>query len=82
MAYRTKDKQITLCRTAAGKLYYYGEFTGRPDTGLAMPATQTADGFIARNGAYAYEISGTTVTITLDGRQIGRENLTRVESPS
>ncbi|MFH8380906.1 hypothetical protein ACH4E7_08180 [Kitasatospora sp. NPDC018058] len=82
MAYRTQDKQITLCRTVAGKLYYYGEFTGRADTGVAMSATQTADGFIAYNGDYTYEISGSTVTISLDGRQLGREKLTRVDSPS
>ncbi|MFG2842836.1 hypothetical protein ACGF12_06620 [Kitasatospora sp. NPDC048296] len=81
-AYRTKDKQITLCRTAAGNLYYYGEFTGRPNTGIAMPAIQTTDGFTARNGAYKYEISGDTVVITVDGRQLGREDLTRIESPS
>ncbi|MGW3042739.1 hypothetical protein ACWC9T_22470 [Kitasatospora sp. NPDC001159] len=82
VAYRTKDKQITLCRTAAGKLYYYGEFIGRPDTGVAMPASQTPDGFVAHNGEYTYEISGSTVTVTLNGRQLGRENLSGVGSPS
>ncbi|WP_220040637.1 hypothetical protein [Streptomyces tateyamensis] len=80
-AYRTSNKQITLCRTGGGTLYYFGEFTGRPDTGLAMPATQTADGFTADNGPYHYRISGNTVTVTENGKLIGQEQLTAVSSP-
>ncbi|GGP00234.1 hypothetical protein GCM10012280_68550 [Wenjunlia tyrosinilytica] len=80
-AYRTEDKQITLCRTPDDILYYYGEFTGRPETGIAMPAQETSDGFTAENTPYHYEIHGYTVTVTRNGALIGEEGLTVEPSP-
>lgn len=81
-AYRAGAKQITLCLTVKQQLYYYGEFVDRSDTGVAMPATRTAEGFTARNGEYRYEITGSTVTIELNGRRISQEALTALPSPS
>ncbi|MFI2190671.1 hypothetical protein [Streptomyces sioyaensis] len=80
-AYRTHNKQIMLCRTPGQHLYYYGEFTGRSDTGITMRAKQTSDGYIAWNKPYRYEISGDTVTVTENGRRIGKEHLQRVANP-
>ncbi|WP_223125756.1 hypothetical protein [Streptomyces sp. TRM68367] len=81
-AYRTSNKQITLCRTEDGQLYYYGEFIGRPSTGLAMKAEETNDGYVARNDPYRYTISGDEVIITRYGSRIGREQLIPEPSPS
>jgi len=81
-AYRTDNKQITLCRTPDDQLYYYGEFTGRPSTGIAMEAEVTQDGYVARNGPYRYTIDRGTVIVTQNGRRIGREDLTPEPSPS
>jgi hypothetical protein len=80
-AYRTHNKQITLCRTADQHLYYYGEFTGRSGTGIAMRAKETSDGYIAWNKPYQYEINGESVTVTENGRRIGKEHLQRVTIP-
>ncbi|AZS74248.1 hypothetical protein DDE74_27805 [Streptomyces lydicus] len=80
-AYRTHNKQITLCRTPGQHLYYYGEFTGRSDTGIVMRAKKTSDGYLAWNKPYQYEINGDTVTVTENGRRIGKEHLERVASP-
>ncbi|WP_406446864.1 hypothetical protein OHB14_50215 [Streptomyces sp. NBC_01613] len=81
-AYRTRNNHITLCRTNGGRLYYYGEFTGRPSTGLAMRAEETTDGYVARNGPYRYTIDGDKVIVTQNGRTIGQESLSPEPSPS
>ncbi|MFE7645954.1 hypothetical protein [Streptomyces phaeoluteigriseus] len=81
-AFRTKNKQITLCRTASGSLYYFGEFSDRREQGIAMKAEETADGYTARNDPYRYEVHDGVVTIYQSGRQIGEESLTPEPSPS
>lgn len=81
-AFRTKNKQITLCRTSGGSLYYFGEFSDHREPGIAMPAKKTSDGYEARNGPYSYRIDGDTVTIYQNGNRIGRENLSPEPSPS
>ncbi|MEU6271788.1 hypothetical protein ABZ871_05090 [Streptomyces populi] len=81
-AFRTKNKQITLCRTASGTLYYFGEFSDRREKGIAMKAEDTGDGYTANNAPYRYEIHDGVVTIYRSGRQIGEENVTPEPSPS
>lgn len=81
-AFRTSNKQITLCRTTSGSLYYYGEFSDRREKGIAMEAERTSDGYEARNGPYRYDIHDGVVTIYQSGRQIGEEDLTPEPSPS
>ncbi|MCG5214040.1 hypothetical protein [Streptosporangium sp. KLBMP 9127] len=78
-AYSTANKQIILCRGNSGQVYYYGEYTGQPDTGLAFPAEETPYGYVALNGSYAYEVRGNEVIITRNGDQIGREDLTTLQ---
>ncbi|WP_369147183.1 hypothetical protein [Streptomyces sp. R44] len=80
-AFRTDDHRITLCRTAAGKLYYYGEFRDQREAGIAMPAKKTGDGYEANNSPYRYVISGSTVSIYKSGSRIGREELTPEPNP-
>lgn len=81
-AFRTKNKQITLCRTSGGRLYYYGEFSDHREPGIAMRAKETSDGYEARNDPYSYRIDGDAVTIYRDGNRIGRETLSPEPSPS
>ncbi|MER5772399.1 hypothetical protein [Streptomyces sp. NPDC001985] len=82
VAYRTGNKQIVLCRTKGGELYYFGEFSDRREAGVSMRARGTSEGYTARNGPYRYEIRGGVVTIYESGRRIGRESLTREPSPT
>ncbi|WP_431041663.1 hypothetical protein ACQUSR_06905 [Streptomyces sp. P1-3] len=81
-AFRTKNKQIVLCRTGGGTLYYFGEFRDRREKGIAMPATKTSEGYEARNGSYRYSIHDGVVTIYESGRRIGEEKVTPEPSPS
>ncbi|MET9732512.1 hypothetical protein ABZZ79_18245 [Streptomyces sp. NPDC006458] len=81
-AFRTGNKQITLCRTGSGSLYYYGEFSDGREKGIAMKAERTGSGYVAHNGPYRYEIHDGVVTVYQSGRQIGEEDLTEEPSPS
>lgn len=81
-AFRTSNKQITLCRTTSGTLYYYGEFSDGRESGIAMEAERTSEGYEARNGPYRYEIHGEVVTIYQSGQRIGEEDLTPEPSPT
>lgn len=81
-AFRTKNKQITLCRTTGGKLYYFGEFSDQREPGIAMRAEKTAAGYTARNDPYRYEIHDGVVTVYRSGSRIGEESLTPEPSPS
>ncbi|MGK9463887.1 hypothetical protein ACSLFT_28235 [Streptomyces sp. G6] len=81
-AFRTTNKQITLCRTESGALYYYGEFSDGREPGIAMEAEETSTGFEARNGVYRYEIHDGVVTIYQSGTRIGEETLVPEPSPT
>jgi len=81
-AFRTKNKQITMCRTTGGKLYYYGEFSDQREPGIAMRAAKKPGGYEARNDPYSYRIKDGTVTIYRNGTRIGREELVPEPSPS
>ncbi|MFC7932297.1 hypothetical protein [Streptomyces cinereoruber] len=81
-AFRTDEHRITLCRTTAGKLYYYGEFRDGREEGIAMPAKKTSTGYEANNRPYRYVIRDGTVSIYKSGSRIGRKRLTPEPSPS
>ncbi|MGR7001567.1 hypothetical protein ACU686_31825 [Yinghuangia aomiensis] len=81
-AYRTDNKQITLCRTRGGALYYFGEFSDQREPGIAMPARQTGDGYEASNPPYTYRVHDDVVTVYKSGTQISTETLTPEPSPS
>jgi hypothetical protein len=80
-AFRTRNKQITLCRTTGGELYYFGEFSDHREAGIAMPAEATDGGYEASNSPYRYDIHDGFVTIYKSGTRIGREELTAEPSP-
>ena len=75
-AFLTSNKEIVICRTEGGKLYYFGDFTDDPSSSILIPAESSAGGFTAVNGLYRYVIDDSYVTIFHNGAQIGREHLT------
>ncbi|MFC4561915.1 hypothetical protein ACFO4E_08615 [Nocardiopsis mangrovi] len=81
-AFQTADKQITICETESGVLYYFGEFTDREDPGVMVPAEQTADGYEASNDEYVYEITESEVTVRHNGTPIAREDLLPLPNPA
>ncbi|MEU9097817.1 hypothetical protein [Streptomyces sp. NPDC048361] len=81
-AFRTQNKQITLCRTTAGDLYYFGEFSDHREPGIAMRAKKTDSGYEATNTPYRYVIHDGVVTIYESGGRIGQEKVTPEPAPS
>ncbi|RMI41434.1 hypothetical protein [Streptomyces triticirhizae] len=81
-AFRTDNKQITLCRTGEGELYYFGEYSDGREPGIPMRARESTGGYEASNGPYRYEISNGVVTIYEDGARIGQEELTPEPDPT
>jgi hypothetical protein len=81
VAYKTTDKQIVLCKTSAGQLYYHGEYTAQSNSGIAIRASTTSTGYVAQNGKYYYEINGNTVIVRYDGQEF-RQTLTQISTPS
>ncbi|WP_309050922.1 hypothetical protein [Streptomyces sp.] len=80
-AFHTEDHRITLCATASGQLYYFGEFRDGREPGIAMKARRTSEGYEATNSPYRYVIRDGTVSIYKSGSRIGREEVTPVPSP-
>lgn len=78
--YTTDQFVITICRDSTGQLYYDGQIANQAvtsDTHISIPAQQTADGFVASNKGYVYQISGTQETVTNAGNQIEQLTLNR-----
>jgi hypothetical protein len=77
--YQTDQHVVTLCRDGAGLLHYDGRMRGAevtPRTHISINATQTANGFTARNGSYLYEIDGLELTVRNGNQPISRQHLT------
>ncbi|QFU90768.1 hypothetical protein [Amycolatopsis sp. YIM 10] len=79
-AYTTDEHQIVVCRTAGGQHYYDGRKKGKPvnsETHISLEASQTANGFVAYNKSYRYEISGSELRLTRNNEVLLRETLQR-----
>ncbi|WP_159942056.1 MULTISPECIES: hypothetical protein [unclassified Nocardiopsis] len=81
-AFETERHRIILCADADGQLYYHGEIPDAAEEPLLIPAERTADGYLARNGAYTYEITGDTVVVSNGGGEIARYTLRPWEDPA
>ncbi|MBB6171876.1 DNA-directed RNA polymerase subunit RPC12/RpoP [Nocardiopsis mwathae] len=80
-AFMSADKQITLCRTASGSLFYYGEYFAEPENGTLVPAETTDDGYTAESGPYRYEIVGDEVIVFRQGEELSRDLLMPLAPP-
>jgi len=79
--YRTDKHTVTLCRDTSGQVWYDGRVTGAaitPSTHILLKATPTANGYVANNSGYGYEIDGTQLTTTKSGKVLSHDQLTLV----
>ncbi|WP_434439476.1 hypothetical protein [Lentzea sp. E54] len=75
---QTNKHVITVCRTAAGALYYDGQVKGMPADAtnhIMLAATATPTGCVAHNAPYRYEINGGRIIVTKAGSVIMEETL-------
>ncbi|MCT2587875.1 hypothetical protein [Actinophytocola gossypii] len=71
-AYRTDRHLVTLCRLPGGQVFYDGRRRGRPATPenvISLRAGQRPDGWLARNGATTYRVTGDTLVVS-DGKTV------------
>jgi hypothetical protein len=79
-AYTTEKHVVTICRDESGQLFYDGQVKDAPantQTHISLRATSTANGFVANNKGYVYEIDGSQLILSNEGREIYRTPLTR-----
>jgi hypothetical protein len=77
-AYQTSKFLITLCQAPGGQLYYDGQVKNQPpseESHISLPATATSSGYLARNGAFAYEIKNGIVIVSHQGKVMTEERL-------
>lgn len=75
---QTNKHLITVCRTAAGALYYDGQVKGMPADAtnhIMLAATATATGCVAHNSSFRYEIDGQRIIVRNAGAVIMDEVL-------
>jgi hypothetical protein len=78
--YTTTQHVITVCRDAAGQLYYDGQQKGvavTSDTHISIPAQATSTGFEATNLGYLYQITASEVIVSKSGKVLKRWPATR-----
>lgn len=66
-AYQTDRHLVTLCRLPDDRVFYDGRRKDRPatrETLISLPAGQTRDGWLARNGDTTYEVTGDTLVVS------------------
>ena len=71
----TKNFYASICANTAGKLIYTG-IDKRNSKGTTLPAyTEEGTGYVAERGKYSYIITGASLSITRNNREIVNENV-------
>ncbi|MFD1052011.1 hypothetical protein ACFQ1S_43820, partial [Kibdelosporangium lantanae] len=79
--YQTDKHTVTLCQDSSGQVWYDGQVTGAAvsdSTHISLRASRTANGYVASNKGYVYEISGTQLTASNNGKVVSRTQLKQV----
>lgn len=79
--YQTDKHTVTLCEDSSGQVWYDGQVTGAAvsdSTHISIKASRTANGYVANNKGYVYEIKGTQLTATNNGKVVSRTQLKQV----
>jgi hypothetical protein len=73
---------VTICVIpSTGQYYYDGQVRGQPvnnSTHISLPASQTGSGYVAMNGVYTYQITGTGLIVSKNGTPIRESKLTQI----
>jgi len=79
--YQTDKHTVTLCEDSSGQVWYDGQVTGAAvsdSTHISLRASKTSNGYIADNKGYVYEINGTQLTATNNGKVVSHSQLKQV----
>jgi hypothetical protein len=75
--FETSNFRIYLCYNHANQLYYYGVKKSNGNT-LALPARiEEGTGYVAKNGAYDYIVTGASLSVYKNGKSILEQRVIR-----
>lgn len=73
---------VTICVIpSSGQYYYDGQVKDQPvnpNTHVSLPASQTGSGYVAVNGAYTYQITGSGLVVSKNGTVLRESKLTQL----
>jgi hypothetical protein len=75
--FETKNFHIYLCYNHANKLYYYGVKKSNGSTIVLRARTEEGTGYVAKNGAYDYIVTGASLSVYKNGKSILEQRVIR-----
>lgn len=77
-AYQTTGFYVTLCQTASGDDYYFGESKQDSSEQITLPAEDDGGTYTATNNGYTYQVDGQDLTVTDNGQTLIDQSLAPV----
>jgi hypothetical protein len=75
--FETSNFRIYLCYNNANQLYYYGVKKSNGNTLALRARTEEGTGYVAKNGAYDYIVTGASLSVYKNGKQILEQRVIR-----
>lgn len=75
--FETSNFRIYLCYNKANQLYYYGVKKSNGSTIALRARTEEGTGYVAKNGAYDYIVTGASLSIYKNGKRILEQRVIR-----
>jgi hypothetical protein len=75
--FETSNFRIYLCYNRANQLYYYGVKKSNGNTIALRARTEEGTGYVAKNGAYDYIVTGASLSVYKNGKQILEQRVIR-----
>lgn len=75
--YETSNFRIYLCYNKANQLYYYGVKKSNGSTIALRARSEEGTGYVAKNGAYDYIVTGASLSVYKNGKRILEQRVIR-----
>jgi hypothetical protein len=75
--FETSNFRIYLCYNGANQLYYYGVKKSNGKTIALRARTEEGTGYVAKNGAYEYIVTGASLSVYKNGKSILEQRVIR-----
>lgn len=75
--FETSNFHIYLCYNHANQLYYYGVKKSNGKTIALRARTEEGTGYVAKNGAYEYIVTGASLSVYKNGKSILEQRVIR-----
>jgi hypothetical protein len=75
--FETSNFHIYLCYNHANQLYYYGIKKSNGNTIMLRARSEEGTGYVAKNGAYEYIVTGASLNVYKNGKSILEQRVIR-----